>query len=125
MKTINFEEAGAQFAHIANGNSGIILKVKIPDKFTFLKHAELPAVEVGDKEILVIQKVLRDNESFSFKLKMNTLPGRTDIRMKGKVFLFDQIDCLADFNILIPVMISNSGAVEVNTMCMLKIKKNE
>jgi hypothetical protein len=119
MKTINFEETGALLAHIANGNASIILVVKIPEKFAFLRHAELPTVECGDKEMVVIQKVLRDNESFSYKLKMSTLHGRTDIRLKGKAFLFAEIDYLANFEILIPVMISNSGSLEANTLAVL------
>jgi hypothetical protein len=115
MKNIQLNEISSELAHTCEGASSIILSIHLPEEYTFEKHLDMPTIESADKDICVIQKILRDQDNLNFKIKLNSKLGRTELKLKGDVMLQQYEEkIMADYSIVIPLLISKNGSNEVN-----------
>ncbi len=113
MKTINFDDSSTDAVHLLENVTSFILLVELPEGLTFHKHLGKPEIELSEKKIVVVQKVLCDSEGLNFKFKLNSEAGRVDLKFKAKALVGKgKEQFLAHLDLIIPLLISNSGKKE-------------
>ncbi|MCK5536911.1 MAG: hypothetical protein KAI79_08795 [Bacteroidales bacterium] len=110
MQTINFDEVSSELVYLNENSSSILLDIKLPANYKLDRHLDFPTIKSADKELAVIQNIQREKRFLYFKIKINGQIGRTELKFNGKAIVEkEKIKFLANFNIIIPILISNNG----------------
>ena len=114
MQIVKHERLTSNPILITEHSSSIVFEVELPENAKFIKHAASPIVELSEKNIVIVQKVLRDTNSLSFKLKLNSEIGRVDLDLKFSVILMiNEEKNLSHFHIVLPIIVSSAGQKEI------------